>query len=81
MNVIRVAVLSLVAAAFGLSSAPAYADGGPSTTTTGVEIPGETIGGVGNGPCVKTAGDQVTLSPSVSVTFGSGSGFYLSCPQ
>jgi len=47
----------------------------------GVVTPTERIGVGSNGPCVITSGDQVTLTPSLSVTFGRGSGVYQQCPS
>lgn len=45
-----------------------------------VETPYEQVGG-GNGPCVITDSNTVTLSPGIGATFGPDSGVYTNCPK
>lgn len=70
----RVGLVTVAVGAFVVGpSMAAYAD-----APLVVDVPPTTVS-VGD-PCVKTAGDRITLTPSVSVTFGSGSGVYQNCP-
>jgi hypothetical protein len=46
----------------------------------GVTTPYEQVG-VPGGPCVVTDQTTITLSPTIGVTFGPGSGVYSSCPR
>ena len=75
---IRTASAAVVLAASGA----VYLLGSASSAfALGVTVPTEEVAPISGGPCVITAGDQVTLTPSFSLTFGKGSGVYESCPS